>query len=144
MKILICGLPGSGKTTFAKELAYHFKVPHHNGGAYRDLYHDWDFSHWGRINQAIRMSRQWGILDFICPTQTTRSLVDASFIIWMDTINGSDYPDTNKVWEEVDGYNLRLTKFINVDELKDTLQDYEPTVSGLVNFLYDVVEVYKY
>ena len=30
MKILIFGLPGSGKTSLSKELSYHFHIPHFN------------------------------------------------------------------------------------------------------------------
>ena len=43
MKILIFGLPGSGKTTLASTLAYHFKVPHYNADTVREYHDDWDF-----------------------------------------------------------------------------------------------------
>ena len=63
MKILIFGLPGSGKTTFAKELAYHFTVPHYNADTFREYYDDWDFSEAGRVRQFHRMnSKDWGII----------------------------------------------------------------------------------
>ena len=50
------GLPGSGKTTLAKELAYHFEVPHYNADTLREKSDDWDFSEEGRLRQAYRMS----------------------------------------------------------------------------------------
>ena len=48
MKILICGLPGSGKTTLARELAYHFCLPHFNADTIREHFNDWDFTDVGR------------------------------------------------------------------------------------------------
>ena len=57
MKILICGLPGSGKTTLARELAYHFNIPLINADVQREFYDNWDFSETGRMIQAFRMSK---------------------------------------------------------------------------------------
>jgi predicted NACHT family NTPase len=44
MKILIFGLPGSGKTTFAKKLVENKKIPHFNADDIRKLFEDWDFT----------------------------------------------------------------------------------------------------
>ncbi len=85
MKILIFGLPGSGKTTLARELAYHFLLPHFNADTVREHYDDWDFSESGRMRQAWRMSQQWGILDFVCPLQDFREMLQPDYSIFMDT-----------------------------------------------------------
>ena len=53
MKILIFGLPQLGKTTLAKELSYHFLLPHHNADVYREKFIDWDFTHRGRERQRF-------------------------------------------------------------------------------------------
>ena len=56
MKILIMGLPGSGKTTLAKLLAPMFNAIWLNADEVRKEANDWDFSEQGRIRQANRMN----------------------------------------------------------------------------------------
>ena len=61
MKILIFGLFSSGKTTLAKELSYHFLLPHHNA-MYTERSLLIGILHTeAERRQAFRMSRQWGI-----------------------------------------------------------------------------------
>jgi len=109
MKILIMGLPGSGKTTLAKALSKELNAPHINADEVRTIHNDWDFSHEGRIRQARRMSMfadntltqtKYVICDFICPTKETRNAFGNAFVIWMNTINNSKYDDTNKLFEQ--------------------------------------------
>ena len=58
MKILICGLPGSGKTTLAKLLSEQLdNSVWFNADAVRKLHDDWDFSEEGRLRQADRMAK---------------------------------------------------------------------------------------
>jgi adenylylsulfate kinase len=54
-KILIFGLPGSGKTTFAKKLISEKKIAYFNADEVRKMFNDWDFTEAGRIRQAQRM-----------------------------------------------------------------------------------------
>ena len=109
MKILICGLSGSGKTVLAKALEKKLEYCFHlNADEVREKYNDWDFSPEGRIRQAKRMSSladellkefDYVICDFICPTNETRKLVSPDYIIYMDTINKSIFEDTDKIFE---------------------------------------------
>ena len=60
MKILIFGLPGSGKTTLAEPLAKLLGGVHINADEVRKKYegHDmskWDFSEQGRLKQAFAL-----------------------------------------------------------------------------------------
>lgn len=118
MKILVMGLPGSGKTTFCLELKSKFKnAIHLNADEIRDRFNDWDFSPEGRLRQSARMRRladeavangQVAIADFVCPTEETRASFDPDLIVWMDTIEKSRYEDTNKVFEAPDNYDVKF------------------------------------
>lgn len=109
MKILICGLPGSGKTTLAKVLAPLLGAVHFNGDKVREtISRDLDFSAGARLVQAERMAAMcdtvveaghYAIADFICPTTHTREVFNAKFTIWMDTVQASRYEDTNAMFE---------------------------------------------
>jgi adenylylsulfate kinase len=120
IKILICGLPGSGKTTLAKPLAESLKAVWMNADAVRTQYNDWDFSKEGRMRQADRMkylsdvvveAGQIVVADFICPTEETRKEFDADFTVWMDTIKKGRFDDTNAMFESPTNYNYRITKW---------------------------------
>ncbi len=86
MKILIFGLPGSGKTTLAKLLVPMFNAVHLNGDKIRKELNDWDFSEQGRLKQSIRLKiladkavneNRKVIADLVCPTEYTRKEFNA-------------------------------------------------------------------
>jgi len=117
LKILIFGLPGSGKTTLARPFAELINGVHLNADAVRDKYDDWDFTLEGRIRQAQRMryladgvvmADKIAIADFVCPTPKTRILFPADYVIWMDTIKQSKFEDTNKMFVKPKKYNLHV------------------------------------
>lgn len=136
MKILIFGLPGSGKSTLARELAYHFLVPHYNADTIREKSDDWDFSEEGRIRQFHRMNQEsWGIIDFVCPFEDYRSRLDADYIIWMDTIDEGRFADTNKVFETPSKFNVRVKEWIDLNQLRNSLEGFSPGIKGIQNFL---------
>lgn len=103
--ILIVGLPGSGKTTLAKQIKAELGGTHYNADEVRAEADDWDFSPEGRQRQVTRMqslaSSTEGlvILDFVCPRETSRIYIAPDLLIFMDTIEEGRYEDTNKVFE---------------------------------------------
>ena len=96
MKILVCGLPGSGKTWLSERLVKHLgNCAWYNADFVRKSSNDWDFSKEGRIRQADRMKAfadfernngRWVICDFVAPTKKSREIFDPHYIIWLDTI----------------------------------------------------------
>ena len=96
MKILICGLPGSGKTWLAGRLVKNIEnCAWYNADFVRKFSNDWDFSVEGRIRQANRMKTfadfekgngRCVICDFVAPTEKAREAFAPDYVIWMDTI----------------------------------------------------------
>ena len=118
MKILIMGLPGSGKTTLASELVPLLKAKWLNNDKVRKAANDWDFSDEGRTRQAKRMAdlaikqKQEGnyvIADFICPTPEARSLFPADYIVWVDTIKKGRFEDTNQMFVKPKKFDCHVT-----------------------------------
>jgi len=119
-RILIMGLPGSGKTTFAKSLKVLLEesnktVMWFNADDVRKEYNDWDFSESGRIRQSIRMrtladasSCDYVICDFVAPLVEMRNNFKADWTVWLDTIDTGRFEDTNKAFVEPEIYDFRI------------------------------------
>jgi len=112
------GLPGSGKTTLAEELAPLLNAKRLNADEVRKEANDWDFSEEGRKRQAKRMADfalklkndgDYVVADFICPTPEARSLFPADFIVWVNTIKEGRFDDTNKMFIKPDKYDFQVT-----------------------------------
>ena len=137
MKILIMGLPGSGKTTLARMMAPRLNAVWLNADEVRKEANDWDFSEDGRRRQSLRMrslaegavgDNRTVVADFVCPTKKTREHFGADYVIWMDTIKEGRFEDTNKMFEEPTEYNTRVTSkdaemwaFLVVQEIRDMI-----------------------
>jgi len=137
-RILIMGLPGSGKTYFAERLktyleqhgtttdyrgdmlpitGFNATVTWFNADDVRRRYNDWDFSKEGRIRQSIRMlefalasNTDYVICDFVAPIPEMRNNFKADWTIWMDTIEEGRFEDTNKMFVPPEVYDFRVTE----------------------------------
>jgi adenylylsulfate kinase len=116
-KILVMGLPGSGKSYLADKLTNILGAEWLNADRVREAANDWDFSPEGRTRQAERMKHlaQEGldrgkhvIADFVCPTPKTREDFAADYIVWVDTIKEGRFEDTNKMFVPPEEYDFRV------------------------------------
>lgn len=115
------GLPGSGKTTLAEELVSKLEesgktVTWLNADKIREIFNDWDFSHEGRIRQAVRMKRlangsedDYVICDFVAPLPEMRDIFAADFIVWVNTIKHGRFEDTNNIFVNPIFFDIEVT-----------------------------------
>ena len=118
MKILIMGLPGSGKTYLAERLVPLISAAWYNADKVREMANDWDFSEQGRDRQSKRMrtladfEKSHGrhvVCDFVCPTKMTRKYFGADFVVWMDTIKQGRFEDTNRIFQNPENVDVQIT-----------------------------------
>ena len=136
-RILIMGLPGSGKTYMAEALKKYLEqqgitqhmpemmpiggvnatVTWFNADDVRRKYNDWDFSKEGRIRQSLRMlefalgtNTDYVICDFVAPIPEMRNNFKADWTIWMDTIEAGRFEDTNQMFVPPQVYDFRITE----------------------------------
>lgn len=133
-RILIMGLPGSGKTTFSKKLLEHITntgktAVWFNADIVRKSYNDWDFSIEGRIRQSRRMrdladssTVDCVICDFVAPIHEMRTIFDANCTIWMDTISRGRFDDTNVIFEPPLKYDHRVLIFDDCNTIIDKFE----------------------
>ncbi len=138
------GLPGSGKSSFAKKLYDKLEsCKWYNADDIRKEFNDWDFSMDGRIRQAKRMSYlantseshgiAYVICDFVAPTKEIRDIFGADITVWMDTIKSGRFDDTNKVFNTPDKYTHRITSFDDI-EWESCLSDILQSMDGLKRY----------
>lgn len=117
-KILVMGLPGSGKTTLAAAIVAQLgtSVLWINADELRKQHNDWDFSETGRIRQSQRMAAlanasnaDYVVCDFVAALPIQREIFAADYVIWVDTITESRFEDTNQAFISPEVHDFRVT-----------------------------------
>jgi len=130
VKILIMGLPGSGKTHFARQLlaalpagAIHYNADEVRATINRHL----GFSAYDREHQAYTMG--WlcekvhstggiAVADFVCPTPKTRALFGHDCTtVFINTIDAGRFHDTNRMFQRPISPDYTLTDWADSDDL---------------------------
>ena len=151
MKILICGLPGSGKTWLAKRLVDSIEnCAWYNADIIRTAAHDWDFSPEGRTRQASRMKTfadfeasngRSVICDFVAPTEQSRLSFNPDYLIWLDTIKEGRVVDNKKEeLETAKDLPFEVESLEKSEAFKDTTRMFEPPTNAnkkITSFLND-------
>lgn len=98
-RILIIGLPNSGKSTLAKRIVAKMESNNRTITWLSDDEHD--------ENQMLELAKQceteFVICDIVCPQPKMRTNFDPQFIIWLDTVK-----DTEDTFIKPEGYTYKL------------------------------------
>ncbi len=151
MKILICGLPGSGKTWLAKRLSDDIEnCAWYNADIIRTASNDWDFSAEGRERQANRMTTfadfeasngRSVICDFVAPTEQSRLSFKPDYLIWLDTIKeGRVVKEKKEELKAAKDLPFQLESLEKSDEFKNTTKMFEIPINAnkiITSFLSD-------
>ena len=126
MIIQVIGLPGAGKTTFAKEFADRINAIHLNADEVRaELNKDLGFSPEDRLEQARRMGALSRLLsnqgyhvvvDFVNPTAETREAFGKpDKVVWMNRRPTRNFPDTTAMWQMPNNVDLMFDDQMEYD-----------------------------
>ena len=141
--ILVYGLPGSGKTTFSKELHKQLEnsILIHADDVRKDVnYENLDlrgnnknmaFHHMKEVLLAEHLKElinstdnDYVIVDFVAPTKESRKIIGGDVGVWLNTIQNKKYKNTKNIFS-----NYQCNKTIKFDKI---------TKAGIDNLCQDI------
>jgi adenylylsulfate kinase len=132
-KILVMGLPGSGKTTLSIALAKAMNAVHFNADEIRaKINKDLTFELDDRVEHARRMGvlcdivnrmGVYAIADFVCPTEETRKAFGArdAYVIFTTRKPVRNYPDTTELFTRPFEYHMKVDESHELDYWVDRI-----------------------
>ena len=154
MKILIMGLPGSGKTTLARELSECIDAVWWNADEVRQYINKHlGFSIEDRLQQARTMgwvaeqvakSGSIAVCDFVCPTPEAREAYSEfgppDLLIWLNTIDASRFADTNRIFIPPENPDLVIDYFKIVPDDRETQKPEVETLNRAINEILQLIK----
>jgi adenylate kinase family enzyme len=143
MKILIFGMPETGKTTLAEPFNELLNGVYLNEHQIRNEYINYDYSIEGRTKNAemlrfladgVVKAGKVAVIDCVAATPEIRKIIDADYTVWMDTIKTNKNNDNldnrmNVRFQEpnIDEYNYHVSKWFNdtPEQLRKVFQNFQ-------------------
>ena len=134
-KILVMGLPGSGKTTLAKLLAEKLNAVWLNADVIEKKIMIGTFrkkEEIGKLKECLlflknMLQREKELLLILfVRLKKTRKYFNADFTIWMDTIEKGRFEDTNQMFQKPKKYDFKVTN-------KDAINVSKEIVDKIIN-----------
>lgn len=102
MRILIFGLPGSGKTTLAKPFSdliggIHIQEDRIDNSVEGHKEQALKIKH---MCQGVELTGKIAVADFTCPLENSRYIFDADYTVFMDTIKETDDESLNELFQQ--------------------------------------------
>lgn len=136
MKVLVFGLPGSGKGDVAKYLSEQIRGVHLDVCAIRTNMNDWSMSIQSRIkvNEHLKSAALGAescdkivIMESLAEFPDIRRDLNPDYIVWVDTISECTYDDTNLFFqqpiEDMEHIDYKITDINDSEALDDLVSN---------------------
>lgn len=63
------------------------------------------------------------VANFICPTDSTRAIFDAHYLIYLDLPGKSPYADTDALFQPPQFFDLRVSNYAQYESIRERADD---------------------